>query len=652
MATPRSDSSTRGPSARRLAAIAIGCLGVCLAACSGGGGGGTTAEFAFVEFKLDGASHVARNAPIEVRFNSRVDPGSVTPSSFAVLRPDDTPFPGRVVVEGDTITFYPTVFPGDRNDFPPDVAPPINGLGFSPNIRYRVRLLGGSPFGLRNRRGSIMEFSETLDFATGFNFMPEDVPVFPVVESVEGLDFQPPAIFEGDPLDPDPARQPLVIPRLSFVAVHFSEPMDPRSFDPLSSFTVTNVSQIPNPLPGLGEPIPGSVEWSADAKSFRFHFSYSLGDDPFGPDPFEFVVAITESVTDLAGNRLSMDEDGIPFVDGQFRYFFTTQDMPGEPNYETFVESFDTTVNLDPTIGPPTAKWFGNGILEGGDVRSRFKDVRDQRPQFNLADPLVAGPVADPGDDGSHFQMLFFTQDVGSLASGEVLIGMAWRPKSQFLFPSTYRDMQVALAHRSGSSLDARFASNLADARVVFRGDYEVPNDFDVEWHPWPDFSAPFAYDGERNLVLDVVVPPGADTFQLFQNTSTSSLPRRRNIGPWNAVQATNTGENTTYPVRFEIVRVETEATSRWQDTEIMAPNYLDPILDFAPDRPGTRTRIEWQGAHDDGNGGPGETSPWVEVLDQVDGFQYFRFRATMSGDPVTAFVPAVRSLSVVYEFR
>ncbi len=651
MVNSRGTSSRRVPRGTGWWLLAIAIVGT---ACGGGGGGGgTTAEFAFVEFRLDGASHVARNAPLEFRFNSRVDPGSVTPAALSVLRPDGSPFPGRVVVERDTITFYPTVFPGDRNDFPPGVAPPINGLGFSPNTRYRVRLLGGSPLGLRNVRGRIMEFSETLDFATGFNFVPEDVPVFPVVEAVEGLGFEPAPIFEGDPLDPDPTRQPLVTPRLSWLTVHFSEPMDPRSFDPLASFTVTNVTKLPDPLPGLGEPIPGSVQWSADAKSFRFHFSFSLGDDPFGPAPFEFVVAITESVTDLAGNRLSMDENGIPFPDGRFRYFFTTADRPGEPNYETFVESFETIVNLDPTIGPPTAKWFGNGILEGGDVRSRFKDVRDQRPLFNLADPLVAGPVADPGEDGSHFQMLYYSDDIGSLAPGELLIGMSWRPKSRFSFPSTYRDMQIVLSHKvGGSSLSPGYAANLVDPLLVFRGDYEILTDFDVDWQPWPEFSSPFPYDGERGLVFDVIVPPGADTFQLFENTSTSSVPRRRNIGPWTAPQASNSGENTTYPVRFEIVRVETVATSRWQDTEIELPDYLDPIVDFAPDRPGTDAILEWQGAHDDGNGGPGETSPWVPILDQVDGYQYFRFRATMIGDPVTTFVPALRSLSVVYEFR
>jgi hypothetical protein len=119
------------------------------------------------------------------------------------------------------------------------------------------------------------------------------------------------------------------------------------------------------------------------------------------------------------------------------------------------------------------------------------------------------------------------------------------------------------------------------------------------------------------------------------------------------APQATNGGENTTYPTRFHFVRMQTFAVSRWLDTGIDAPNYLEAIVDLDPDRPGTSVRFEWQGAHDDGNGNAGEErTDWVSSIDDIDRRRHYRFRAVLTADPIGGLVPAVRSLAIVYEFR
>lgn len=648
----RRDASRGGGAS--LVLFCVIALSLILPACSGGGGGGGTAALVYEEFRLDGASHVPRNAAIEVRFNSPIDPSSVSETSFAVLRPNDDLFPGRVVVKGSSITFHATNLPGDVNDYDPPNFPRINGLGFDPNTRYRVRILGGEEFGIRNKRGRPLAFTEFLEFTTGFNFAEEDVPTFPVVDDVFSLAFSPPPVIEGDPLDPDPSREPMAIPRLHTVTVRFSEPMDPRSFDPLSSFTVTNITQTPSPLPGLGEPIPGSVVWSDDARSFSFDFRFSLGDNPFGADPWQFAIDMTQDLTDLAGNRLSPTESGGVFPDGSFRYFFTTEDVPGEPNFRTFVESFESTEYFDPIEGPPTAKWFGNGVLEGGDIRTRTTSLVDSRGLFNLNDPLVGGTVGDPGNNGSRFQMLFFPTDISQPAPGEVLTGMKFGPKSGYLFAATYRDMEIVLAERPDTlnRLVPRYEDNYDEPFTVFRGDFDVPNSLNTEWYPWPDFSQFFPYSGDRSIVFEVTVPPGAETYQLFENVSTSSIPRRRNIGPWTAQQATNSGENTTYNTQWSIARIRTFATSRWVDSEIDSPAYREPILDLDPDRPGTEVLIEWQGADADDDGNPINPTQWTDSIQQIDVSRFFRFRVTLIGDPLAGLVPSIRSISVVYEFR
>jgi len=645
-----------GRALSRAVSLALAAVVATLAAsCGGGGGGGGSSALVFEEFRLDGASHFPRNGSLEVRFNSPIDPESVSETGFAVLRPNGDVFRGRIEIRRDTIEFFPTVLEGDRNDYEPPNNPGINGLGFDPNTDYRIRILGGSPLGIRNKRGSILEESVNLEFTTGFNFLEEEDPVFPTVDEVFAARFEPPPVIDGDPLDPDPARQPLVEARTQRVTVRFSETMDPRTFDPLTSFTVTNITETPEPFPGLGVPIPGEVEWSPDARSFSFEFQFSLGDNPFGPDPWEFALDVAGGLTDLAGFPLSATPEGLPLEGGSFRYFFTSEDDPDEPVFQAFVEDFRTTENFDPDTGPPTAKWLGNGLLEGGELRARSKEFTDQRNRFRLNDPLVGGMVGDPGDNGSRFQMLFTPENTGTPNQGEVLIGMAWWPASNFLFASTYQDVEIRLGHKPGGTigLDRAYDENYDGSPViVYEGDYEVPNSLDTMWFDWPDFTSFFEYDGERGLVFEVSVPPGADTFQLFRNISTRSVPRRRNIAPFGSFQATNPGENTTYATRFDFSRIRTIAYSRWQNTGFEFPDYLDPVLDEAPDRPGASIVVEWQGAVDDGQGGPGETTDWFEDIQAIDRFQFFRYRVNLIADPVGGTIPALRSLSVVYEIR
>jgi len=151
-------------------------------------------------------------------------------------------------------------------------------------------------------------------------------------------------------------------------------------------------------------------------------------------------------------------------------------------------------------------------------------------------------------------------------------------------------------------------------------------------------------YRERRPFVLEAV--------QIFETRSFRSVPHRRNIAPSRSSRATNLGENTTYDARFHFARTTTIAVSRWIDSDLGGPDYLDPLLDPAPDRPGTEIRAAREGAFDDGEGGPGEESAWVESIHDIDGYRHFRFRVLLVADPVGGFVPALRSIAVPFEFR
>jgi len=630
--------------------VLLSAVAVLLAAWGAGCTGGSSSSGSNLyleEFLYDGTSDVPRNAPLHLVFNSAINRQSVSVAGLSVVKPNGEVFPGRIEIEGRTITFYPTVLAGDRNDYVPDNQPPPNGLAFAPKTKYRIKLLGNHPLGIRNSSGQTLDRNVTLTFTTGLVWAPEDPPVYPTFETDPPMiEFDPEPIVDGDPLDPNPENQPLVTPRLKSVRVSFSEPMNPASFDPLSTFRVRNISQTTTPLPGLGEPIPGSIVWSPDARTFQFNFLFTLGDDPNTTDPFEFVAELTEGVTDLAGNRLSKTPEGEPLDGGLFPFYFLTEDLQGEPSYRLILESFDTTENKDTIHDETTAVWEGTGAIEGGEITIREHDFRQIESPYNLPDPLRT--------EGSHFQMIFYKTNTSEPADGEVMSGMSWSPRSNYLFASRYSDLKFWIGHTTGGSsagLNKVYAYNyIGDPILMFNGDFDTPNSLSTEWFPWPEWADYFEFDIDNNLLIEVD-NPGGDTYQLFRNQSGSSLPRRRNIGPSGAVEATNTSENTQYWTRFQFSRITTVGYSVFFDTGVNRPNYLDPVVDIDPDRPGTTVRVEFQGAFDDGEGNPAE--PWsifVEDIHLLEIYRHVRFRILLTADPVTQIVPAVRSLAIIYE--
>jgi hypothetical protein len=607
-----------------------------LPACSSGGGGssGVPRVVEFVGAGTDGA--VFRNQPLEFVFSTDIDPTSVSVIGFQ-LRSNDQLVPGRIEVQGKRILWTAVVLPEDRNDYNPPNYPPINGLGLDGATRYTVQILGGSPYSLKSTKGRPLANSFQASFTTSTEFLPEDNPIPPRIDSI---DFDPDPVVDGDPFSPNPADWPLVDPSDVAMLIQFSERINPDTVEPFRTVTVTNITDIPDPPPGVGSPALVSAELAPTADELDLVPLVSLGDLPGSIEPYVFEVRLTEQITDLAGNPL----------EGDVVFHFKTIDKAGEPNYLVITEDFDTAEFRDDN---DTNAIWDNGSLEGKDVDRRVTTfVPTPQSNFNLAHPLVeVGNALTPF--GCRFQMKFTRNNVGA-NPGDSIIGMSWSPRSNFLFFSNYSRVTVKLGHFAGSSggnLDFEFERNYdrdypVNPVTVFTGDYSVPYSLSTVWQPWPEFSKDFEYDTNKELVFEYDMPEGGDTFQLFKNKSTSSIPRNRLFGNGGTARGINGRENTQYNHQFTLVSKSSFGVSKAYgvpDT-FTAPLYGAYLLVKDGLRSGTQVFVEWA------PGIPGQeidqANDYFEDITQVSGSPAAGFRASLTANPFTGVVPRVLSIS------
>lgn len=308
-----------------------------------------------------------------------------------------------------------------------------------------------------------------------------------------------------------------------------------------------------------------------------------------------------------------------------------------------FVESFATTARRD--TAATTASWLGDGVASGAYSPPRSVDVTPPDSGFLLPQPLSTS--------GNRIQLVYSPSQVGA-APGESILGISWGPRSNFTFPATYFGTEVLLGHsrRPSGDLSRVFASNFdGPPSLVFGGDYAVPGQLDTPWFPWPEFTSDFEYDATRSLVLDVNVPAGAATFQLFRATSVAAEPRTRIFGEAGATLAAF-GEATVYHTRFSIARWRSVAQSTFFDTGLDDPDYSAPAVRAAALPAGTELSVELEGAEDadrDGAPDPGTLTGFRADANEIDGRRLVRFRLRMRANPATGAVPVATSVSVPY---
>ena len=648
--------STRLSSARVLL-FGLFALSPVIPACSSGGGGGAGSSALFVEsFDVAGRTDVERNRPLVVTFNSPIDPATLNVAGFQI-RSGSSIYQGRVEVDGRVVRFFPTVFPGDRNDYSPDNSPQVNGIGFPPVTKFQIVILANSPLSVRNRRGHAMTQTFTGNFTTGSAFLPENPPVFPRLAELPTFNQIPRNAASG----PDP-RDPLTAPEFDpsnlRVTLRFTEVMDPDKFNPFLTMSIANVTPG---FPGAGLPTLGNVVPSPDGTSFTFTPLFTLGDNPGTPEPFMFRLRLNgllatnptdpRALSDLAGNPL----EGNPDVDGgsgllfaPIDFFFKTVDKEGEPNFGSFTDDFVDNRNRGGSFDDPTtAIWPSAGFLEGSAATRSTVTVDPTDSGFLLPQPLTT--------EGNRMQFIFNKEPDFSGIGLASLIGWEWGPRSNFVFASNYRGVTVAVGHTMKGiftdGLAFRFQENFGgfpnNPTTIFSGTYSVPNSLTSSYFPWPEFQTDFEYNGVNNVCLEVNVPPGGETFQLFRSNSTACVPRRRIYGAAGADQAV-AGENTIYHSRFSFIRKKSFGVSRLIDTQTSNPDYTEPLVIADTLRIGA-TYVLTFSAEDEGAGGSADgnrVGPFADV-NRIDGKRFFIFRFALNADPFTGVIPRIDSISL-----
>ncbi len=613
-------------------------------ACNDGKSGGSKALAVSSVVGVADDGFVYRNQSIRVEFDTRIDGETVSSRALSVLLAGEI-VPGRVEVanDGRSVTWFPTVLPGDRNDYIPETAPPINGLGLAANTSYTLQVLGDSPLAITNRRGTPVNETLTIDLFTTDEYQPEDEPAPPSIDPAAPLAFAPEQIQGGDPTSANPADWPLVEPADLKIEVRFDEALHPSSVLGMCQVFLTNVTSLANPPLGVGEPALIRTALGPDARTLVVEPLLSLGDDPDSSEPYEFEIRITDDVTDLAGNALAED----------IILHFRTADRPGEPNFKILTETFDdTTMRQDDT----TAEW-GDGSVIGADITTRTLSYVPLLPRvpgnpppnsFNLPHPLVE--VNNPATpEGCRFQMRFSSTDV-RVEEGELLAGMSWGPKSNFVFQSLYEDITIRVGTLAQApQLENEFDRNYVppseqNPMTVFEGDYSVNNSLDQTWEPWPAFVRYPAWGRQTSLVFEFDMPRGGTTFQLFRNDSTRSFPRNRIFANGGASRAVTRGENTQYDTRFELAAAGSVALSTGYDSTLAAGDYETAVIVTDPSRTGTIVESRFAGS--DPGGAPDEND-FATDINSADGRAAIAFRLDLIGNPGTGIVPRVLSVHI-----
>lgn len=648
-------------------------FGLLLSGCSsGGGGGGGSSNLRVLGLDVDEQTTIFRNQPLKLSLSGPVDPDSVTRSAIQVVGGVEGVLRGRAVVQGREILFYPTSWDGvddsgvdqSVDHFVPPMPLAGNAGGFTPGVRYEIRLPGESSSSLRGLNGRPLAESFVGSFIAGREYLPEKNPESPRLTRV--VEFNQP--FLNLECDPDPTLGdesvdcgetsgsvplPLLDPTNVQFSFRFSEPISLAELERSEAVRVLNVS--------TGRKVAGVSSLSGDQLELEFRPLTSLGDRVDSSEPYLFRVELSERITDLAGNPLFHNPDlgsqSGPVVD-PLVFRFRTADKPGEINTASIEELFLTTEKRGPGS---TARWEGTGELLGSPIRQRDVEIAPTTTTFLLPHPLapqgfriqhlVLGAALRAGDDRD---------------GRESIVGISWGPQSNFVFQSSYPRVRIRVGHTNVNGrpatmgLNFNFASNYAgfgdNPKLVYDGPYETPNSVTSVFHPWPDFQSDFEYDGRSNVVLDYDVAPGGDTFQLFRNASSAVTPRYRVFGPPGAANAG--GGGMLPPGGFEIyhhrIRIHlkrSRAISLPYDTGVTSPDYVLARVVADESRVGAKHEVRFIGYRADAMGLPDLSTPLgpFEDIEMLDGVRFFRFVVDMESSLETGFSPRIESVLVLF---
>jgi hypothetical protein len=598
------------------------------------------------------------------------------------------------MTRGNAVLFDPSRSQRNYNDSrrrDSDVTDGDNPAGFLSFTDFVVEIAGPPELHtLRNARGAQILQSGSGTFRTNAIY-DDPVPGQPyfVGEPVGvgghsgNLGFEPPRSGSTGLVDED-----------AVILLEFSEPVDVNTLDPSSTVLVTRRR--------TGEAVPGFIRPDPNERSgrrFQFVPSLGFGSDIANGSGWDIDVRLTEGITDLAGNPLKR-----PFVAPTF----TTRFVPGKASASIIAETFANQLKMDPQTVLDGGEWntLEKGALVGGPATS-YPDKKASywlNPPgisvvyFRANDPLVTtavqGTSCNARAQGSRTQMFYIPSDV---AEAGAITAVGWGPSSNALFGANYPEVTVGLGHTSNTALVADFASNVNVGSLVqvYRGQYLVPQAKNINGIPlgtdpvnangvtqdvgsagyvagvngpptgywlWPQFTTPFEWNAQNNLVFDAAVQPGP-TCQILRCGFVAfgtPFPNRRAIGTsYTAQSADFVLETSVYDIMFRKRRRTTRATSLWYELSSDTPTFGTPIYSPVSQPGGVTVLLELEGA--DGKADPlnpggyipntATATGFTTDLTQIDGHRFFRFRVTMIANLASSQTARMTSVQFPYEF-
>jgi len=610
--------------------VLFGLLTVVAVASSGCGGGATGTKdlilerFLLVDENLNniagsGATNAFRDTRLLFEFNVDVDPATVSDRTIRVGIPTGDGLileaPGRFeVVDGhpNWVLFDPTYTRNNTTDVQD------NPFGLQANALYTVEVpsvLTATKYLKNTADKGIIEA-----FSTSFQTSDEYIQTFRQPELVQTI----------------PAANATGVSPTADVLLIFNEPMKPDTFVLGDSVIVRDLT---NDLDVLG-----TLRFSADAKTVTFRPVFG-----YGKGPNDIFVRVKTTVANLPGNPIPRE----------VRLTFTTSYDASQPDFGDVTELFETNTYEDtafPTQQYPLAAW--NQGVTSNMLAGTFTSGTILLSQGSNTYGWM--PFAWGANFVSQYQGLYLSSELGS---SRTITAMEWYYRC--LQSSAVTNVSINIGHSQKGSLTTNLTSNFSDTPVAVVSNvnsYAIQNVPSEGWKFMPNFSQNFKYNGSDNIVVEIFNtcgPTGQPTSVwtgLWRLVTNAPIQRVAYLQP-----ASLGGSIVTNPyfmdTRFTYLIDRSEAQSKWYDSGLVNPQFLDavffPSVNSQP--AGTTSTWEFQGAptdlEDTSQPDLELATDWTADLRKLSGYRFVRFHVFMKGNETTGQVPTYDDLVLPFIF-
>jgi hypothetical protein len=245
----------------------------------------------------------------------------------------------------------------------------------------------------------------------------------------------------------------------------------------------------------------------------------------------------------------------------------------------------------------------------------------------------------------------------GELGSAGTISALSFYPGSVVTNGSIMTNFTVQAGHSSTNLTPGPFAANFnvgSPVTMVNGISWTMPTMTFNTPAAFPVLTKSFGYNGTSNLVIDLGKSSVTGNGSTWSCRSGFDGNVRR---IWNTSQASNSsnGSDTGYTYPW-VISFRTEASmarSLWYKTETNDPMYIEPIVEPTEQPAGTETSVQYEGAHDDGDGNPdqGTFSGMMDDATDLSGYEYIRFQVKFKANLGTGMGPKLEEIVIPYWF-